>query len=122
MHPSRLVALMDEMESLGLVVREDKAEDRRIYSLSITPQGREALAEISKVSMQHNEAICAALNQEERTVLAQLLERIADQQGLLPGVHPGFSSLAGPSGRPARNVQNTTKDVTALTSSKSLKS
>lgn len=105
MHPSRLVAVMDEMESLGLVVREDHAEDRRIYSLRITPRGREILAEISKLSVNHNDAICASLNQEERAALAQLLKRIADQQGLLPGVHPGFSSLAGQSPRADKTIQ-----------------
>ena len=44
-------------------------------------------------SQQHNEALCAALNEEERAVLVGLLQRIADQQGLLRGVHPGFSTL-----------------------------
>jgi hypothetical protein len=33
------------------------------------------------------------LTDDERTQLAQLLRRIADQQGLRPGVHPGFSRL-----------------------------
>jgi DNA-binding MarR family transcriptional regulator len=115
MHASRLVGVMDEMESLGLVVREDNPEDRRIYSLRITSHGREALAEISKVAMKHNDAICAALTEEERTVLAQLLQRIADQQQLLPGVHPGFSSLAGgDTGRPGRSIQAETKNEKGL--------
>ena len=85
MHASRLVGIVDEMEQLGLVVRESNPEDRRTYSLQIT----------SKISWQHNEALCAALSAEERVVLAGLLERIADQQGLMPGVHPGFRYLSG---------------------------
>lgn len=93
MHASRLVGVVDEMESLGLVAREGNANDRRTYSLQITTRGREKLAEISMVSRQHNEALCAALSEGEREVLAELLQRIADQQGLLHGVHPGFSSL-----------------------------
>ena len=40
MHASRLVGIVDEMESLGLVVREGNADDRRTYSLQITPRGR----------------------------------------------------------------------------------
>src|ERR1700689_1112172 len=39
MHASRLVAVVDEMESLGLVKRESNSEDRRSYSLQITPKG-----------------------------------------------------------------------------------
>jgi DNA-binding MarR family transcriptional regulator len=93
MHASRLVAIVDELESLGLVVREGNTDDRRTYSLQITPQGRETLKEIAKVSQQHNESLCAALSPDEREVLAGLLQRIADQQGLIRGVHPGFSRL-----------------------------
>jgi DNA-binding MarR family transcriptional regulator len=93
MHASRLVAVVDEMESLGLVVREGNTDDRRTYSLQITQQGREALKEIGKVSQQHNESLCAALNLEEREVFVALLQRIADQQGLIRGVHPGYSRV-----------------------------
>ena len=93
MHASRLVAVVDELESLGLVVREGNTDDRRTYSLQITPQGRETLKEIAKVSQLHNESLCAALSPDEREVLAGLLQRIADQQGLIRGVHPGFSRL-----------------------------
>lgn len=95
MHASRLVGIVDEMEQLGLVVRESNPEDRRTYSLQITSKGREIMGEIAKISWQHNEALCAALSAEERVVLAGLLERIADQQGLMPGVHPGFRYLSG---------------------------
>jgi DNA-binding MarR family transcriptional regulator len=95
MHASRLVAVVDEMESLGLVVRGGNRADRRTNSLQLTPKGKQKLAEISVISMQHNSAMCAALNQEEREMLASLLQRIADQQGLIPGVHPGFSTLGG---------------------------
>jgi DNA-binding MarR family transcriptional regulator len=90
MHASRLVSIVDELESLGLVVREGNAEDRRTNSLRITPQGREMLAKIATIGRQHNEALCAALNPEEREQLSNLLQRIADQQGLTRGVHPGL--------------------------------
>jgi len=93
MHASRLVAVLDEMESLGLLIREANAEDRRTYSLQVTPKGKETMAQIAAISQQHNEALCASLNEEERAVLVGLLQRIADQQGLLRGVHPGFSTL-----------------------------
>ena len=88
----------------GLVLREGNTDDRRSYSLQITPKGRETLAEISTISMQHNKAMCAALSEGECEVLAGLLQRIADQQGLLHGVHPGFSSLGENAGRPGGHV------------------
>jgi len=51
------------------------------------------LAEIGKIAWQHNESLCAALNEGEREVLADLLQRIADREGLTPGVHSGFGRL-----------------------------
>ena len=93
MHASRLVGVVDEMESLGLVVRKGNTGDRRTYSLQITGKGKETLEEIGKIGRQHNDALCAALSAEERKTLVDLLQRIADQQGLTRGVHPGFSRL-----------------------------
>jgi len=101
MHASRLVAVVDEMESLGLVKRESNAEDRRSYSLQITPKGKESLAQIRNISAQHNDDLCAALNPDERAMLVTLLQRIADQQGLIHNVHPGYSRLGQDPNTPA---------------------
>ena len=91
--PSRLVALVDDLEGRGLVERRDNPEDRRIYALYLTDKGREALKTIGRLAREHQDALCAALTGEERDQLAALLRRIADQQGLTPGVHPGFSRI-----------------------------
>jgi DNA-binding MarR family transcriptional regulator len=93
MHASRLVAVVDQMESLGLLIRELNAEDRRTHSLNVTPKGRETMGAIAAISVQHNEALCGGLSEEERGVLVGLLQRIADQQGLTGRPHPGFSTL-----------------------------
>src|ERR1700761_2219635 len=37
--PSRLVALLDELEERGLVARRDNPHDRRSYSLNLTDAG-----------------------------------------------------------------------------------
>ncbi|MBB5326721.1 MarR family winged helix-turn-helix transcriptional regulator [Tunturiibacter gelidoferens] len=94
-YASRLVAILDEMESLGFVVREGNVGDRRTYSLRLTPKGREMLAEIAKISREHNESVFAALTLKERDALTGVLQRVADQQGLTRGVHPGYSRLGG---------------------------
>jgi DNA-binding MarR family transcriptional regulator len=91
--PSRLVTLVDELEQRELVERRDKPDDRRTYALHLTEKGRGALKAIGLVAREHQEALCAALTEREREQLATLLRRIADQQGLTPGVHPGFSRL-----------------------------
>jgi DNA-binding MarR family transcriptional regulator len=92
-HPSRLVAIIDDMEKLGLVKREANSDDRRQYALELTARGREVIGEIGAVARRHNEMLLRALNPEERAQLVSLLEKIAGDQGLIPGVHPGYATL-----------------------------
>jgi DNA-binding MarR family transcriptional regulator len=91
--PSRLVALVDELEEKGLVERKDDPGDRRSYALQLTDRGRATLDEIGRVAREHGDAICAALSEAEREELANLLRRLAEEQGLTPGVHPGYRRL-----------------------------
>jgi DNA-binding MarR family transcriptional regulator len=93
--PSRLVALIDELEGLGLVERRNSPADRRSYALYLTGAGREALEKIGVISREHQVSICAALDEAERAQLAGFLRRIVAEQGLTPGVHPGFRKLGG---------------------------
>jgi hypothetical protein len=51
------------------------------------------LQQIDRVAGEHQVALCAALTEPERARLAALLRRIADEQGLTPGVHPGYRTL-----------------------------
>jgi DNA-binding MarR family transcriptional regulator len=91
--PSRLVGLLDELEERGLVERRDSPTDRRSYALYLTKAGRAGLEEIGRIAGEHQQALCAALGDSERAQLAGFLTRIAAQQGLAPGVHPGFRKL-----------------------------
>ena len=96
MQPSRLVALVDELETRGLVERRANPDDRRSHALHLTEKGRATLEAIGLVGREHQQALLAALNEDEQGQLAVLLRRIADQQGLAPGVHPGYARLGGP--------------------------
>ena len=95
MFPSRLVGVLDDLEGRGLVERRDSPTDRRSYALYLTEGGRKALERMRRVAYEHQDALCAALDASERAQLAGLLARIAAQQGLTPGVHPGFRKLGG---------------------------
>jgi DNA-binding MarR family transcriptional regulator len=90
-HPSSLVAILDELETRGLLERRENAEDRRSHALHLTAKGTETLAEIGKIAREHNDALLAALPPREREHLSRLLQVIADDQGLTPGVRPGYS-------------------------------
>jgi DNA-binding MarR family transcriptional regulator len=93
MFPSRLVGVLDELEELGLVERRDSLTDRRSYALYLTEPGRETLERIERISREHQDAVCAALDASERMQLAGFLTRIAAEQGLTPGIHPGYRKL-----------------------------
>jgi DNA-binding MarR family transcriptional regulator len=92
-HPSRLVAILDNLEKRTLIERKPNPDDRRLYSLHLTKDGIEALERIGKVAREHQDALLAALDGEERDRLTALLQKIADEQGLTPGVHPGYRGL-----------------------------
>jgi DNA-binding MarR family transcriptional regulator len=93
MFPSRLVGIIDELEHKGLVERRNSPTDRRSYALFLTQAGHKALVQIGKVAREHQDSVCAALIDAERVQLADLLRRIAAQQGLAPGIHPGFGKM-----------------------------
>ncbi|HTX41299.1 MAG TPA: MarR family winged helix-turn-helix transcriptional regulator [Acidobacteriaceae bacterium] len=93
MVPSRLVALVDELESRGLMQRRRSEEDRRRHALVLTEKGRKALAAIGEISREHQRLLLASLTEPEHEQLTHLLQRIADQQGLTRNVHPGYRTL-----------------------------
>ena len=93
LHPSRLVAILDELEGRGLVERKQNADDRRQYALHLTNKGKETLSEIGRISRAHKERLCASLSSTEQERLAGMLNRIAEEQGLKPGVHPGYQRM-----------------------------
>jgi DNA-binding MarR family transcriptional regulator len=98
-HPDRLVAILDNLEKRGLVERRANPDDRRLYSLHLTQAGGEALEKIGNVARKHQDALLSSITLDERNTLAALLLRIADQRGLVWGVHPGYQRL----GRPKRS-------------------
>ena len=91
--PSRVVALVDGLEGRGLLERRRSATDRRVHELHLTGQGEELLSRLREVTKAHEGDVTAALTADERRLLVELLRKVADQQGLTPGVHPGYRRL-----------------------------
>lgn len=94
LNATRMVFLVDELEQRGLVERRRNPADRRSHALYLTDLGRDTLREVRRVTAAHEGQLGVSLTGPERTQLATLLRRVADEQGLpvqsLPGAHkPG---------------------------------
>ena len=109
MHASRLVAILDALESRKLIARAPNPDDRRLYSLRITPRGTETLAEIGNIARTHNELMSSGLKPSETEQLAALLQKIAAAQGLTPKVHPGYKELGKDPKNPLKPPARTRK-------------
>lgn len=89
--PNRIVGLIDELQDKGLIERQIQAQDRRRHALQITEAGRKMNEALGVLARSHQAALLEALSEDERSQLASLLQRVADQQGLIPRVHPGYA-------------------------------
>jgi DNA-binding MarR family transcriptional regulator len=96
--PSRMVAIIDELEERGLIERRPHPGDRRVRALFLTPKGRRVLDEGRKIAMAHEQKLTEGLTKKESQELIALLKKLADSQGIGAGVHPGLSDPKGHSG------------------------
>jgi DNA-binding MarR family transcriptional regulator len=88
--PSKIVTPVDDLETRHPLERRRSTTGRRNYALYLTKQGQQAVAQLRTIASEHERDITAALTDDEWDQLAALLGKIADQQGLTPGVHPGY--------------------------------
>jgi DNA-binding MarR family transcriptional regulator len=91
--PSRLVALIDELEHDGLLERRPNPDDRRHHAVHLTDAGKERLREVGRIASLHGDDYLNALSPAECATLARLLGKLATEHGLTPGVHPGYRNL-----------------------------
>lgn len=89
--PSRIVVYIDELEAKGLVERQPHGTDRRRHALHLTAAGKEMTSAVGQVARKHQASLLHVLSEPEQAQLAALLQRVADDQGLTPHVHPGFA-------------------------------
>jgi DNA-binding MarR family transcriptional regulator len=75
--PSKLVALLNELESDGLAERRRDPGDRRRHIVEISAAGRERLAEAERAMAEFENQFFSGLAPEERLQLQGLLGRVA---------------------------------------------
>jgi DNA-binding MarR family transcriptional regulator len=89
--PSRMVALIDSLESAGLLTRTRSAADRRNYELHLTDAATITMKKLREVSEENESALLGGLEPAEREALAALLTKLAGSLALDADVHPGYS-------------------------------
>jgi DNA-binding MarR family transcriptional regulator len=89
---SRMVALVDHLEQRGLVERRPNPSDRRARALHLTPAGQRLLGQAFEVAARHETAFGTSLTLDERRQLLTMLQKVAAEQNLLSGVHPGLTA------------------------------
>jgi DNA-binding MarR family transcriptional regulator len=100
--PTRLVALVDALEERGVLERRRNPTDRRLHAIHLTDAGSRLLRELARVAREHNQALLTALTPAEREQLHGLLTRLAADQQLTEGVHPGYRNLPTAAAGPRR--------------------
>jgi len=88
--PSRIVAIVDELESRRLLERRPDPKDRRLWTLYVTRPGERLLDDAHNLVVQHERAISDALTAKERAQLLELLKRIAANLDLPSDVHSAW--------------------------------
>jgi DNA-binding MarR family transcriptional regulator len=84
---SRMVAIVDELESRGLVERHPNPDDRRVRELFLAEEGRTLLGRAFAEAMAYEQQVGASLSPEERGKLLEMLARISDDMGVGDGAH-----------------------------------
>ncbi len=102
---SRMVAFVDALEARSLIERRHNPEDRRTRALHLTPAGSEVLGSAFALALAHEQRVCAGLSTDEREQLLTLLQRVAAELGLPPGVHSAMAR-SEPGGSEIHNCAN----------------
>lgn len=89
--PSRMVALVDELEQHGLVERRPDPADRRVRALYLTRKGRRSLERGREIARAHEAELTRGMSEADRNRLTKLLQKMVDAQTIGRGVHPGLS-------------------------------
>ena len=78
---STMVAVIDRLESRGLVVRAPSPNDRRSYALRLSDKGTELMQELIPRIQAHDRGMVKDLSAAETTQLIDFLRRIARAGG-----------------------------------------
>jgi MarR family transcriptional regulator, lower aerobic nicotinate degradation pathway regulator len=79
--PSSMVAVIDELEELGLAERRAHPGDRRKHAVHLTATGQQTLQQARKLAIETAKEMFAPLSAEEVETLRVLLRKLAGVEG-----------------------------------------
>ena len=74
---SSLTPVIEDLVRRGLVTRKRMDSDRRTYSLSLTPEGKKTLTEMTRCARRHERSLDRVIGVRDRKRFLQLLKKIA---------------------------------------------
>lgn len=94
-HRNNMVRLIDEMEAAGWLRRQRSTADRRAFELHLTTQGRSIVSQVNELIPSIEQRLADGLNRGQRAALTAMLQEIAENLGLDPGIHPHLRARKG---------------------------
>jgi DNA-binding MarR family transcriptional regulator len=79
--PSSMVAVLDELEELGLAERRPNPADRRKHAMYLTVKGRKTLSRARERAIATAKEIFGPLSADEVETLRRLLRKLAGAEG-----------------------------------------
>jgi len=86
---SRMVSIVDELETRGFVERRPNPADRRVREIHVTAAGRKVIEQAFAQALAYERRVTAPLSAAEREELFELLDRLSSGLGLA-GAHPAL--------------------------------
>jgi MarR family transcriptional regulator, lower aerobic nicotinate degradation pathway regulator len=75
--PSSMVAVIDELQAMGLAERRPHPEDRRVHAIFLTDRGQQTLERVRTLAATLQRELFQALTADERRTLHALLRKLA---------------------------------------------
>jgi DNA-binding MarR family transcriptional regulator len=93
--PSRMVAILDNLEARRLVERRQRPDDRRSRAMFLTPAGEDLLARAKAVAVEFEQKVCGDMAPDDRAALLRTLKDIGARLGVPAHSHAALHDRDG---------------------------